>query len=362
MTLYDKHRDFIVQSESPFNGNPPLSVLIQQFITPVEWFFTRNHGNIPVVDPANYCLTVDGLVEKPLRLTLDELKQDFEHAGLMATLQCAGNRRDELMEVAPIPNELPWSAGAISNATWGGARLRDVLEKAGVQADAAHVVFTGLDDVTRQGQTFGFGGSIPLDKALSSDTLLAYEMNGKPLTQAHGYPVRSLVPGYIGARSVKWLTRITVQKEPSGNYFQQHAYKVFPPDVNWENVNWDEGVMLGENAVNSVICYPAEGTVLKAGRNRIAGYAVGGAHPVAAVEVSIDDGHTWQSANLMTSRAYPWAWWLWGVVVELPPGDIELIARAVDAAGESQPRDIENLWNLKGYANNAWHRVNVKSV
>ena len=357
---YHKHPEFIVQSEQPFNGNAPLGYLCQQFMTPTELFFARNHGPIPLVDPDHYCLRVEGLVEKPLELSLAAIQHDFERIELMATLQCAGNRRDELIDIAPIPNELPWSAGAISNATWGGARLKDVLQAASVKTATGHAAFTSLDKVSRLGKTFGFGGSIPLDKALHPDTLLAYEMNGAPLTPAHGFPLRVIAPGYIGARSVKWLSRITIQEQPSDNYFQARAYKLFPPDVTPENVRWDEGIMLGENSLNSVICYPGDGDVLKAGMNRVAGYALGGANLVERVEVSGDAGETWTTATLMSSRAYPWAWWLWQAQVELKPGAAQIVARAQDSEGNAQPRDAEEIWNFKGYANNAWHRVNIQ--
>jgi sulfite oxidase len=357
---YDKHADFIVQAEQPFNGNAPLSYLCQQFMTPNELFFVRNHGAVPEVDPNDYRLCVDGLVKKPLELSLDAIHQNFEHVEIMATLQCAGNRRDELIEIAPIPNELPWSAGAISNAMWGGVRLSDVLHAAGVKAEAQHAAFTGLDEVSRQGKTFGFGGSIPVDKALDEDTLLAYSMNGKPLTPVHGFPLRVIVPGYIGARSVKWLSRITLQEQSSDNYFQARAYKLFPPDVTPENVHWEDGIMLGENSLNSVICYPGEGDVVKAGTTRVAGYAIGGAHRVHQVDVSVDEGRSWTQARLMSSKAYPWAWWLWQAQVELKPGAAQIIARASDEAGNIQPRDAAEIWNFKGYANNAWHRVDVQ--
>jgi sulfite oxidase len=357
---YHKHSDFIVQSEQPFNGSAPLSYLCQQFMTPIELFFARNHGTIPEVDAAAYRLQIDGLVDRPLEFSLDAIKHDFEQVELMVTLQCAGNRRDELIDIAPIPNELPWSAGAISNATWGGARLRDILQSADVKVSAQHAAFTGLDEVSRLGKSFGFGGSIPMEKTLHPETLLAYEMNGRPLTSAHGFPLRVIVPGYIGARSVKWVTRITLQATPSDNYFQARAYKLFPPDVTPENVRWEDGIMLGENSLNSVICSPGDEDFVKAGINRVAGYAIGGAHPLEQVEVSGDGGTTWTTAKLMSSRAYPWAWWLWQIQIELKPGAAQIVARAKDSAGHTQPRDAEEIWNFKGYANNAWHRVNIQ--
>lgn len=366
-SLYDKHPvlskhpSFIVQSEDPFNGNAPLDLLFQEFITDESLFFARNHGSIPDVDPATYRLTVDGMVQNPLSLSLDELKRSFEHVEVVATLQCAGNRRDELTAIAPIPNELPWGAGAVSNARWGGVRLKDVLEKAGAEAGDLHAAFVGLDTVSRLGKTFGFGGSVPLDKALRLESLLAYEMNGKPLPLGHGFPLRTIIPGYIGARSVKWLSQITIQKEPSDNYFQSRAYRLFPPDVNWDNVQWETGIMLGENTLNSVICHPFDGDEVPAGLAQVVGYAVGGKTPVTSVEISTD-GATWSEAEFLTSDTHRWAWRLWVAEIDIPRGDSEIMARARDAAGNIQPRDAREIWNFKGYANNAWHRVKVRGV
>jgi sulfite oxidase len=358
---HEKHPAFIVQTEEPFNGNPPMDFLCQEFVTSTDLFFSRNHGNVPEIDPADYRLSVNGMVRTPLVLTLDELKERFPKVELMATLQCAGNRRDELIEVAPIPGELPWGAGAISNAVWGGVRLRDVLIAAGIERQARHAAFIGLDDVTRLGKTFGYGGSVPVEKAFLPETLLAFEMNGQPLTPVHGYPLRVIVPGYIGARSVKWLREIRLQIEPSDNYFQQRAYKLFPPHVQPDTVRWEEGIMLGENSLNTVISYPAAGDNLPAGTTTVLGYAIGDGHnQVQTVELSIDGGETWQAADFLTGRHDVWTWVLWQARVNLKPGTVEIIARSKDSAGNGQPRDAHEIWNFKGYANNAWHRVQVQ--
>jgi len=357
---HQKHPDFIVYSDAPFNGSAPLAFLVQEFITANDLFFTRNHGTIPQVNKQDFRLTVNGLVKKPTTWTLDELIGQFSKTEVVATLQCAGNRRQELMETKPIPNELPWGAGAISNATWGGIRLRDVLIACGFDRKAHHVAFTSLDQVQRQGKTFGFGGSIPLEKALLPETLLAYEMNGEPLTTLHGFPLRVIVPGYVGARSVKWLTSITAQAEPSDNYFQQRAYKLFPPDVTPETVKWDEGIMLGENSLNTVICYPTEHEAMMTGTASVLGYAIGdGHHLVEHIEVSCDDGETWSRATFLTESTNLWVWRLWQAEVLVQPWTTHIMARATDTAGNIQPEDTQEIWNFKGYANNAWHRVKV---
>lgn len=276
----------------------------------------------------------------------------------MATLQCTGDHRDELNPALSMPNA---AAGAISNANWTGVRLRDVLIAAGVNPQSKHIAFTGLDSVQRGGKTFGFGGSIPRQKAFLPETLLAFEMNGQPLLPVHGYPLRVVVPGYIGARSVKWLAGITVQNEPSDNYFQQQAFKLFPPDAAPENLRWEDGIMLGENSLNTVICYPVSGDTLPSGRLQVLGYAIGDGHNlVDQVQVSTD-GKNWTNARFLTDNRDAWTWRLWEAAVDLPPGEVEILAQARDTAGNSQPQDTQEIWNFKGYSNNAWHRVTVRA-
>jgi len=265
------------------------------------------------------------------------------------------------MEVAPIPGEEPWSAGAIGNAEWSGALLTEVLQAAGVYPEVRHVAFTGLDEIEMGDQSFGFGGSIPVEKAMSPEVLLAYEMNGEPLTPGHGFPLRVVAPGYIGARSVKWLANIRVQEEPSSNYYQTHAYKLFPPQVDEETADWSKGLMLGELSVNSVICQPADEEALPAGPVSVRGYAVtGGDRSVERVDVSIDGGESWMSADLLEEKG-PWAWRLWEASVDLDPGEYELVARAWDSAANTQPELSEQIWNFKGYMENSWHRVRVRA-
>jgi sulfite oxidase len=360
VTLEGKHPQFIRLTDTPPNGNVPPSLLAQDFITPTECFFVRSHGTIPQIRLEDYRLTVRGLVEKPLSLSFDDLRR-FAKVDVMATLQCAGNRRDELAAIEPIPDEIIWGHGAISNAVWGGVRLHDVLIEAGVDPQAQHVACTGLDEVERGTSTLGFGGSIPLTKALLPETLLAYEMNGKPLPPLHGFPLRLIVPGYIGARSIKWLNEVVVQQQPSDNYFQQRAYKLFPPDIRRETVDWKGGIMLGENTLNAVICSPTSGATVEAGTTCVLGYALSNEHGVVErVELSLDEGQSWQAATFLAEQHDGWTWRLWQAQVVLPAGEVCILARASDSDGNTQPKDARDIWNFKGYGNNAWHRVTVQ--
>jgi sulfite oxidase len=360
MDIKRQYPDLLARAEEPFNAEPPLPLLRDEFVTPERLFFIRTHGPVPEVDPEQYRLSVDGMVREPLELSLRDLQERFTKQTIMATLQCAGNRRLELMEIAPIPGETPWDAGTISNGVWGGVPLREVLLAAGISVGARHLAFLGIEDVIRHGEQVGFGGSIPLEKGMSPEVLLAYEMNGEPLTPAHGYPLRVVTPGYIGARSVKWLARILVQAEPSENYFQAHAYKLFPPDVDAESADWAAGLMLGELSVNAVICRPMAGAVLNAGPVLVEGYAMaGGTRTIQRVDVTADGGKSWVSAELL-GEPKPGVWRFWQAEVNLPEGQHELAARAWDSSANTQPEAAGPLWNFKGYMNNAWHRVTIR--
>jgi sulfite oxidase len=348
---------FLVHTTEPLNEEPPLDQLTASFVTPVERFFKRNHAPIPHIDPATYRLLVDGLVERPLSLTLADLGR-FERAEVAATLQCAGNRRDELHARGPTPGETPWHAGAIGNAVWAGVRLADVLAEAGVQNVARHVAFTGLDRVEKNGKTFGFGGSVPVEKARSGEVLLADTMNGAPLPPEHGAPLRVVVPGVIGARSVKWVGRVTVQVAESDNHYQQRAYRLFPPEEDGSTADWSTKPSIQDYPVSAVLTEPSLETSVAAGRVILRGYAVtGSGRRLTAVAVSTDGGASWLPAQL-GPEGTEWTWRLWEAAVELRAGVYEVAVQAWDEAG-GQPATIASTWNFKGYLNNAWHRTRL---
>jgi sulfite oxidase len=359
MPLSDKHGETKTYDDI-LNAGPPLNQLAKDFVTPTELFFVRNHGRIPHLQLDSYRLRVSGLVTRELSLSLDEIKNEFESHTLIATLQCAGNRRKELVSYKPIDDGLAWGIEAIGTAEWKGIRLGDLLTKAGIGGeDAAHVAFLGLDTLLQDGNRQAFGSSIPMEKALEYEVLLAYEMNGEDLPLAHGCPLRMIVPGYIGARSVKWLSEISVQQQPSDNHFQQVGYKLFPPHINMYNVDYQEGMQLTKLPVNSVIVRPQDRSLLPAGVIAVEGYAMSdGEHEITWVTVSPDGGETWQRAEFLNEPQL-WTWQLWRAEFELSPGTRELVVRAWDSAANSQPETIASVWNFKGYVNNAWHRVKV---
>jgi sulfite oxidase len=331
------------------------------FVTPVDLFFTRSHAPVPSIDARAWRLQVDGLVDRPRSFSLEELGRAFPLQEVTATLLCAGLRRDEFLTLGPLPGELPWGLEPISTGRWTGVALGEVLRAVGPNARARYVEFTGMDEVEREGQRFGFGSSIDLRKALSAEVLLATQLNGAPLPPEHGFPLRALVPGWIGARSVKWLGRITLRDDPSPNYFQSRAYRV-QREINPRDArDVSGGVALTEVPLNAVIVEPRPNQVVPAGVVRLRGWAMGsGGRPLTGVEVSRTGGADWVAGRLSAEET-GWSWAFWEASLQLPRGCHTLAVRATDTAGEVQPAELSATWNVKGYNNNAWHRVAVRA-
>ena len=231
MNRYGKRADVIVHEQEPFNAETAAGALAEGSLTATDAFYVRGHGAVPEIDPGAWRLRVHGLVERELELSLTTLREAFRERELTATLQCAGNRRAGLIAIRDIPGEAPWGPGATGTATWSGVALADVLALAAPLPAAAHVGFEGADLCGEATPAQRFGGSIPLAKAGRSEVLLAWEMNGAPLAPVHGAPLRVVVPGYIGARSVKWLERIEVRARPWAGYFQHVVYRLLPQDA-----------------------------------------------------------------------------------------------------------------------------------
>ena len=353
---------FLIRRQEPFNGGPPVEELARDLVTPTPLFFVRSHAPVPQVDPSAFRLRIEGAVTRPLSLSLEDLARGFERVRLAATLQCAGLRRDELRTVAEVGGELPWSGDAIGNAVWSGVRLADVLAAAGAARDrsGAHVSFVALDRIAKAGAVISFGGSVPARKAWSPEVLLVDAMNDSPLPAVHGGPLRLVVPGYIAARSVKWLGEVRIQTDPSDNYYQQRSYRLHQVGPGEPSAN-DRGEMLADLRLNSAITSPVPGTRLRPGRFEVQGWAIGsGEAQVERVELSADGGVTWREARFTDDGQSPWSWRLWRAEVEAVPGNALLVVRAFDSTGACQPEDLLTVWNPKGYMNNAWHRVTVQ--
>jgi sulfite oxidase len=328
-------------------------------VTPTDHFFTRSHAPVPQIDPGTWRLEVGGLVERATSFSLEELRRAFPQRQVTATLVCAGLRRNEFLALGPLPGELPWGPEPAGTGRWTGVSLRDLLDVVGVAKGARHVEFVGLDQVDRQGQRFGFGGSIDLPKALGDEVILARELNGTPLPAVHGFPLRAVVPGWIGARSVKWLGRIALLEDPSPNYFQRNAYRIQREVNPHDSRDVSRGAALSEIPLNSVILHPTPADAIPPGRVQVYGWAVGsGGCSLAAVEVSSNGGHDWTQARIVTKGA-AWTWSLWEATLNLTRGRHTLVVRATDTTGVTQPPNVASTWNVKGYNNNAWHRVAI---
>lgn len=349
-----------VHTVSPPNAETPIDQLFRNWITPVEEFYVRSHAPTnPEIDLAAYRLVIDGEVERPLSLTLAELTEKFPAAEVTATLCCAGNRREELSKIKPISG-VQWGTGAIGNAKWGGIRLAEVLRHAGLKESARHVSFEGQDRHDVQGASTLFGGSIPLERAIVDDplsaVLVATSMNGAPLTADHGAPARSLVPGFIGARSVKWLSHIHVSDRPSQNHYVQHAYKVVAEDT---PAAWEGAPILYELPLNSVVGTAKMATMKKRQQLEVKGYALPSGHAgrtLRRVEVSADGGQTWTAAALQ-GKAQPYCWQFWSATVRQRKTPDSVLVRAIDSTWQMQPERGE--WNVKGYMHNGWHSAQV---
>jgi sulfite oxidase len=323
------------------------------WLTPVPHFFVRNHMHEPSeLDPADWRLSLSGEVDKPFTLSLAELSKLETHS-VVNTLECAGNGRS--LHRPQVPG-VQWGKGAVSTARFSGPRLRDVLQRAGVKPTGKHVMFRGLDEVP--GKVPPFIRSIPIEKALDVDTLIATHMNGSPLTRHHGFPARALVPGWIGAASCKWLTEIKVlDKEFVGN-FMSPAYR-FPnqPVPPGEAVKPEDTHPLTALSVKSVISGPADGASLKSGKVSVHGTAWAGEADIAKVEISTDSGTTWTPAKLGHDQAH-YAWRLWTYDWKASkPGDYTVLSRATDTQGRTQPP--APVWNPSGYLYNAVDQVKI---
>jgi sulfite oxidase len=230
---------------------------------------------------------------------------------------------------------------------------------AGPSSEARHVGFVGADVAPEATPAQPFAGSIPLDKATRPEVLLAWAMNGKPLAPVHGSPVRVVVPGYIGARSIKWLEQIEVRSTPWPGYFQNVAYRLLPENG---TPGAGAGMPLGLVALNSDVVSPADGDTVPVGPIEVRGYAfAGGERYVSRVDVSLDGGTTWSPAELIDDLG-PWAWQHWRIMLDLAAGDHEIVVRAWDSSAATQPENEAALWNPKGYVNNARPRVRVRAV
>ena len=353
----------IKRSFRPPNYETPVSELDEMF-TPNERFFVRWHLSvIPEIDAAAWRLRIDGpSAQTPTELSLAELRR-LPVAEVVAVNMCAGNRRG--LSQPHVPG-VEWGHGAMGNARWRGARLKDVLNRAGVRRDAQEVAFQGQDHGVIP-QTPQFAKSLPMWKALDPDTLLAYEMNGAPLPPHNGYPVRLVVPGWTGTYWMKQISQISVLPQPFDGFWMKSAYRIpvgkFPDLVRFSSQDAPNvsTTPVTEFVVNSLITSVQDGQSLTLGEVMpLRGIAWDGGHGIAKVEVSLDGGASWQPAKLGQDYGkYAWRRW------EFPlrpaqRGTLAARVRAVSKRGEAQKDEL--IWNPAGYHNNVPQQVNLHIV
>ena len=322
----------IIVTHDPENSEFPFAEL-SSWVTPVEQFYVRNHFPVPDLDPVTWRLRVGEEL-----LALGDL-ESLPQRTVLATLECAGNGRSYL---EPPVKGVQWGIGAVSTGEWSGPSLADVLGAAGAR-DAPHVHLIGADRGIAGGRETDFARSLPREKALEPDTLVALRLNGEPLTPEHGAPARVIAPGWYGMASVKWLVAIEPRDEPSVNYFMVEDY-TRRVDGGRAPLDWVEP--------KAQIARPAENATVPAGRLTVFGAAWSGRAPVARVELSADGGASWSEATLEGPVAR-WAWRLWRWEWDAKPGERSLLARATDALGRTQP-DRPDL-SAPGYLNH-WVR------
>ena len=350
----EKAKAMQFHSERPITGSVPAHE--HDFdVTPNDRMFVRNNLLTPLIDMKDHKLSITGLVDKELSWSAYDLAKSFQTVTLQAMLECAGSGRSSYH---PAASGTPWlPTGGMGCPRWGGVRLRDILKAAGLKPGAAHVAGQGGDPgmVATQAPVIR---SIPLSKAMEENTLVAWSMNGEPLPFVHGHPLRLVVPGWVGSASTKWLHTLTVLNAPFKGTFMTSSYVMPRHPVEPGQKMTSDTVSTEAWPVKSIINSPAPGTRVKMGdRVIVRGRAWVGEGALDRVEVSSDEGKTWQRAELARpGDKYAWRTFTYGFEPR-QPGYVTLLARAWDERGNAQP--ALSTWNPLGYFWNGWHRVGV---
>ncbi|XP_034675158.1 nitrate reductase [NADH]-like [Vitis riparia] len=362
----------------PFNSEAPLNRLMQHgFITPVPLHYVRNHGAVPKASWDDWTVEVSGLVKRRETFTMDQLMNSFPRREFPVTLVCAGNRRGEQKMIKQTKG-FYWGAAAVSTSVWVGVRLRDVLKRCGIMSrkqGGLNVCFEGAEDLPGGGG-YKYGTSIKKEIAMdpARDIILAYMQNGERLSPDHGFPVRMIIPGFIGGRMVKWLKRIIVTRQESDSYYHYNDNRVLPSHVDDDLAKAEDWwhkpeYIINELNINSVITTPGHEETILIDSCRIQkpytlrGYAYsGGGKKVTRVEVTTNGGETWQVCRVdhpekPNKYGKYWCWCFWSLEVEVLDllGAKEIAVRAWDETLNTQPEKL--IWNVMGMMNNCWFRV-----
>jgi sulfite oxidase len=333
----------------------------------------RNHGGVPIIDPREFYLEVDGLVNNPCRVKLETLQDEtvFPQITVLATMQCSGKRRSDLLKRYPGEGDelanAPWTHCAISTAKWTGVSLKEVINYCGgLKARAKHLELFGADTYIKNSVPDNYAVSVPWFKVESSEALLCWAMNGEPLPKIYGFPLRAMILGYIGARSCKWLYRIRALDAPSKSPVQREEYLFFSAQTGKHNATMEDGISIQEMPVSSAILSPRErDVVLHEGKIQVKGWAYsGGARWPERVELSPDGGSTWYAVpQRRLSKKYRHAWRLWSIELLMSAEAwVELRCRCWDNSLNTQPASAREIWNWSAHVMNSQHCVTIYSV
>eukprot|EP00933_Yihiella_yeosuensis_P071917 TRINITY_DN80164_c0_g1_i1.p1 TRINITY_DN80164_c0_g1~~TRINITY_DN80164_c0_g1_i1.p1 ORF type:complete len:621 (-),score=99.51 TRINITY_DN80164_c0_g1_i1:262-2085(-) len=360
----------------PFNCEAPLSVLRDhKYITPASLHYVRSHGICPRLSWHSHVIEITGLVDKPIHLTMEDLMQ-MPKISLPVTINCAGNRRKEQNMIKKSIG-FHWSCAAVSTVIWTGVPLIEVLRYVGIQKDAKWINFSGPKGEVPLGDT-KYGASHAREVCMdpTRPCMLAFLMNGELLHPDHGYPVRLVMPGYIGGRMIKWLSSITVTSEEGDNYYHIHDNRVFPKQITSKEEAtkaqiWkDPSYTINDRNINSAIMTPAHCAKITVSDENylLQGYAYAGAgRPVHRVEITLNNGRTWRTAKIERlekpnefGRCWCWVLWSLELPITLLARCSEIAVRAWDDSHNSQPE--VPTWNLMGMMNNAWFLIKVHKL
>ncbi len=353
---FPEKTDLILLTDRPPQLETPLKYFCED-LTPNDAFFVRWHNEgIPTsVDLRTFRLSVGGHVERPLDLSVDALKKDFEPMSFVAVAQCSGNSRSFFEPRVPGGQ---WRNGAMGNAKWTGVRLRDLLDKAGVKAGAVDVSFAGLDEPPYPGPA-KFEKSVTVDRARDGEVMVAYAMNDAPLPMLNGFPLRLVVPGWFATYWVKSLSRINVLPTKFEGFWMAKAYRIPKNETGNESPQSlaTETVPINEHTVRSLFVVPETRANVKVRQPiEFEGLAFDGGHGIRSVEVSADSGGTWTAATLEKDLGrYSWRRWRHRWTPE-KPGEFRVTCRTTNNAGQGQ---VDALWNRSGYQRNVIEHVDV---
>jgi sulfite oxidase len=371
--LEEKHPEMLHVLQFPYNGESPKRLTTAQALPANNLHFVRNHGGIPIIDKEKYYFDVDGLVANPQKFTLADLQDEsrFPRVTKLATMQCSGTRRIEQINAYAgqgdaVP-QAPWAEGAIGTAKYVGVSLKKVIKACGGLIDKGkHLEFYGADTYFKAHEPTNYVVSVPWSKVKANEVLLCWEMNDEPLPAIHGFPLRVMVLGYIGARSVKWLYRVKAIENPSLAPVQRNEYLYFNQQTGKHNQKPTDGIQIQEMPVSSAIMSPWNNqVVMHNGAIHCKGWAYsGGGRWPERVELSADGGFSWYAVPVENlSAKHKWTWRTWEM--DLPcdvEGWIEIVCRCWDNSLNTQPLSVRAAWNWGLHVTSSAHRIKVYSI